>query len=403
MNRTGQLQPWCRRRSMPCTFPFISSQFSSPVSVSVATMAAVLTPLLAQLLTGLAGKKAKNDTSAKQRKAPKQAKPQQAISKKPRRNGKKTNAMGAATVMNTQSTARASIASAPATTGVVSFNKRGTTKIRVPFSSLSNSQLMAGYSGSAPTPIQFAVSSSTTTFGYDLNPIGNAVGGLQNTPFGVGVSNVAHAYARWRLAALRVTYVPTVATQTPGVVILGATTEDYLVNTPTPQNVSDCQVSMTTPVWQTAEMNCQSLLDFERDTWFYVYIPANTVAEQRQEYQLSLLASSLGNTNTAIATYGYLRFDGVIEFESLSDIVGGVNARRFSQPRLATNSPAEADTPETTKNGDDRHDPLPIQEQVGPSAQPASRASSYIHVDTPEFLRPNVSYVPYPQLQKSTR
>jgi hypothetical protein len=237
----------------------------------------------------------------------------------------------------TGSSSRSSLRAAPSISGVTTFTTASNKHIiSVPFSTISNSLLAVL---TATNYTSFGLSAVATSPFFDLSPSNNTLGGFQSYAFGVGVANIARAYARYRIKRLRLTYVPVVSTSTAGSVIIGATSENFLTTVPTPQNVADCQASLTTPVWQTASLDLTSVARIN-DEWLYVLANSATVAEQRQNYPCSLMASSLGipaNVSGANVAYGYIRFDGIIEFTSLSDIVGGVTAAPPARP----SSPAD--------------------------------------------------------------
>jgi len=227
----------------------------------------------------------------------------------------------------------------PSSTGLVTktVSKRNHI-VSVPFNSLSLASVASSAGGSAG----FLYGGAAIAGAFDLNPIGNYNAGFQNAPFGIGIANVAKAYARYRMRSLRVTYVPVLGTGATGSVIIGATSEDVINITPTAQQVADCAASMTTPVWETATMDLSPALNVRSNKeWFYTYATAsNAAAEQRQNYCCTLLPAGIGLAGATYTVQGYLRFEGVIEFTCLSDVVGGFAAPPFPSP-----SSGSPDTP----------------------------------------------------------
>lgn len=261
----------------------------------------------------------------------------------------------ASRMMNTRPFALSRLVSAPASTGLVSRSARQSEHIiSVPFNSISNCFLAAN----AGTSL-FHDGVGVGSFQYDLGPGATGGGVYQQNPFGIGISNVSRAYARYRVKRLRVTYVPIVSTAAVGSVILGATTEAFLLNAPSPQVVADCQASLTTPVWKEASIDLSGLLMTDKNPeWLYVRSnQVATSADQRQNYCCTLVTAGIGLVG-ALADFGYLRFDGVIEFTSLSDIVGSMEAPNpttvsvhqdrdigdgYQMPSLSTTPSASAD------------------------------------------------------------
>jgi hypothetical protein len=217
--------------------------------------------------------------------------------------------------------------------------------VSVPFNSISNAQVFGRVDGNSTFYISSGLYSQAYDLGLGVVPYGST--GAMSNPFGIGISNIAKAYARYRVRKLRVTYVPIVGTAAVGSFVLGATSENYITNFPiNAQTAADCQVSMTTPVWQEASMDLSSLLMTDKNPeWFYTYVADSSDASQRQNFCCTLLSAGIGMQN--VSTYGYLRFDGVIEFTSLSDIVGGAAA--FSpSPSVNPESPLHVITEEST-------------------------------------------------------
>jgi len=229
--------------------------------------------------------------------------------------------LGVASAMGSMTQSRQRIVSAPNSIGLTTFGNARESLITVPFSAVSNSTVDTLAGGST---LVFRTAATAGGGAFDLNPISNTVGTLQSNPFGVGIANIARAYSRWRMKSLRITYVPVVGTASAGSVCLGVTLENYISNTPTFQQASDCSSSITTPVWQMASMDATPLMRAAPD-WLYVYVQGSTVSEQRQDFCCSLICAGIGlvAAGGANTTNGYLRFDGEIQFMSLSDVVGG--------------------------------------------------------------------------------
>lgn len=238
--------------------------------------------------------------------------------------------------MNTEPQTLSARVIAPVSSGgVYRSSRRANHVISVPFSSLSNSNVASNsVSGSG-----FGVTATSTQTFYDLGPFDNTVGGFQSFPFGIGVSNIARAYSRFRIKKLMLTYVPMVPSSTPGIVAIGATAENFNTVAPSVQQVTDCQSSILTPVWSEASIDLTSVARLNDGEWLYCYRSGSTVAEQRQNYCCTLMSTmqGIGTQTSANQNYGYLRFDGVIEFTSLSDIIGG-SSLAHPQPLLAPNS-----------------------------------------------------------------
>lgn len=267
-------------------------------------------------------------TTKKKPAAKKAAKPAQAASSNPKPRRKARNRSNETATLGGVSNhlSNMTLARAPVSGGY-SYNTRAAKRnpiISVPFNSVTNSTL-SSLSTATPT-IGFSITATTLTSFYDLSPVVNQAGGFQTAAFGVGVSNMAKCFSKWRMKKLMVTYIPCVSTATAGSLAIGATGENYLGTSPTFQQVTDCERMVVTPVWQAASVDITSIANNGSSEWLYVYASGATVAEQRQNYCCSLMLATFGLPAPAATKtdYGQFRFDGEIEFTDMSDIVGGV-------------------------------------------------------------------------------
>jgi hypothetical protein len=221
--------------------------FSRDIEISSANMAAIAAATAINALLGIGGSSSKGHKKTSQVmsviKKVVAEKGRFLPARKAKKGKKSRNSLSSG--MNTMPSSRNKNVSVPTSIGTVTTRASAKSHIvSVPFSSISNSLVVSNGAGYGA----FLTASSLDVATFDLNPVTNVAGGFQNNAFGIGVANIAKAYARYRVKKLRVTYVPTVSTSTGGSVILGALTENYLATAATPQIAADCQASITTPV-----------------------------------------------------------------------------------------------------------------------------------------------------------
>jgi len=222
------------------------------------------------------------------------------------------------------------MAGAPTNAGVFyrSIGTRRNPIVTIPFNSVSNCYLGVSAFGGSPGFVYASGSAATWTF--DLNPFTNSIANWQQFAFGLGVSNLCKAFAKWRVKSLKVTYLPSCSTATNGTFVMGATGENFVSTSPTYQQVSDCERMMSGPLWSMQTMDISSVARNSPNQWLYCYISGNTVAEQRQNYCCTLLAQFFNVPTAANSAYGQIKFDGELEFTDMSDVIGGFTSTSSS-------------------------------------------------------------------------
>jgi len=248
-------------------------------------------------------------------------------------------------VMNSAPLGSTNVVSAPTRAGTLTVQRAaGSHVVRVPFNSISNTQLIF-ITGNTRVGFSTTAANTVSVQTYDLRPGINRDGYTAlDYPFGVGIARIATCYTKYRVKRLRVTFVSTSPTSFSGSILLGANSDPQENSVPTPQNVADSQVSITTPAWQPCEMRLDSLLD--PNLWYFTEYDGsgNTVSSQRQQCPLQLSVSSIG-TSTATAVYGYLRFDGEIEFTGINDERADLPAAFVEVPQQTRPHPLVVPTP----------------------------------------------------------
>jgi len=213
------------------------------------------------------------------------------------------------------------------------------TIVTIPFNTVSNASFSSLSTSTYTTG--FAVSNTLILAAYDLNPYNNANGGFMNSAFGQGMANLTKCFSKWRIKKLQVTYIPCCATTTPGSLAVGATGENFTTVNPTFQEVTDCEKMFVTPFWQAASIDITSVAANDPNQWLYTYVNGSTVAEQRQNYCCTLLLAAFGfpAPTTTFTSYGQFRFDGIVEFTDMSDIISGIAST------VKVDEPAHSDAP----------------------------------------------------------
>jgi len=237
-----------------------------------------------------------------------------------------------------------SVSRAPVTLGYSysGINKKKNPIITLPFNAISNCYLGVG---SVAGQGFVNSSGSAASSSFDLNPFTNTVAGYQANPFGLGISNVTKSFSKWRIKSLRVTYIPAVATNVSGTFVLGATGENFIQNTPTFQQVSDCERMMSGPLWTMQSVDITSVARNNPNQWLYCYVNGTTVSEQRQNYCCTLLVAFFNAPSATNSNFGQLRFDGVIEFTDMSDVIGGVSEEAPTSSSLPPQALPAASSP----------------------------------------------------------
>jgi hypothetical protein len=211
---------------------------------------------------------------------------------------------------------------APVSVGVsMRSSKRNEHIITVPFNSITPAGLGTL---TATNIVKFL--NSTGAGGssyYDLSPRGaSAINSAYQTPFGTPMNLLSNVYNRWRVKRLRVSYIATANTASNGTIFLGVMSENFNTGVFTAQQVADCELMMSTPVWQSAAMDLTPLARLDSE-WLYTkeVFTGDAVSGARMNNCCTLVVSSLGvmTAGASAITYGYIRFDGELEFTGLND------------------------------------------------------------------------------------
>jgi hypothetical protein len=179
----------------------------------------------------------------------------------------------------------------------------------------------------------------SSTVGLDLSPYSSA---SHPACFGMSIAQLCINFAAYRFKRLKVTFVPMLPTSTAGVIAFGATADPLDLAPVNIQTVMSAGTNMMCSLWQDCTMDLTPIVTTRsRLPWYVTRNDSNLSTETRMTCPGSINGFCVAPTAfAAVGLLGFLRFEGVIEFTSLSrvDLLGCAGLQPLPPSNNITNN-----------------------------------------------------------------